>query len=71
MKAILYPRYGPPDVLQLKEVAIPKLADHEVLVKLCAASVNPLDSGVVRGTGRLRVCSTQNERHSALISQAE
>ena len=53
MKAIVYTRYGPPDVLQFKEVAMPAPADNQVLVKICAASVNPSDSGLVRGAGRL------------------
>ena len=68
MKAILYTQYGPPDVLQFKEVAIPMLADHEVLVKLCAASVNPLDSGVVRGAGRLTGTGLLNPKRKALGS---
>jgi NADPH:quinone reductase-like Zn-dependent oxidoreductase len=43
MKAIVYTKHGPPDVLQFKEVATPTPADDEVLIKLYAASVNPLD----------------------------
>jgi NADPH:quinone reductase-like Zn-dependent oxidoreductase len=36
-------------VLRFKEVATPAPADNEVLIKLCAASVNILDLGVIRG----------------------
>jgi NADPH:quinone reductase-like Zn-dependent oxidoreductase len=43
MKAIVYERYGPPDVLQLKEVAAPVPADEEVLIRIHAASVNGSD----------------------------
>ena len=49
MKAIVYARYGPPDVLEFKDVATPVPRDDEVLIKLFAASVNRLDIGGMRG----------------------
>lgn len=49
MKAIVHTQYGPPDVLQFKEVAKPTPADDEVLIKIHAASVNPVDWHLMRG----------------------
>ena len=50
MKAVLTTEYGPPlDVLQLREVATPEPSEDEVLVKLYASSVNPLDDFAIRG----------------------
>src|SRR5437868_316071 len=43
MKAVVYTEYGPPEVLQLKEVAKPIPADDEVLIKLQAVSINRSD----------------------------
>lgn len=43
MKAIVYPEYGPPQVLQLKELEKPKPRDGQVLIQVHAASVNALD----------------------------
>ena len=50
MKAIVYHDYGSPDVLQLQEIEKPVAADNEVLIKVRAASVNPLDWHFMRGT---------------------
>jgi NADPH:quinone reductase-like Zn-dependent oxidoreductase len=49
MKAIVYTKYGSPDVLQCQEFAKPTPADNEVLIKLSAASANPFDWHVMRG----------------------
>ena len=49
MKAILYTQYGPPDVLQLQEIAKPVVSDDDILVKVCAASANARDWHFMRG----------------------
>jgi NADPH:quinone reductase-like Zn-dependent oxidoreductase len=49
MKAIRFDRYGPPDVLELRDVDVPAVGDDEVLVRVRAASVNPLDWHFMRG----------------------
>jgi NADPH:quinone reductase-like Zn-dependent oxidoreductase len=43
MKAVFYHRYGPPDVLEFGEVPEPKITERQLLVKVHAAAVNPVD----------------------------
>ena len=49
MKAIVFAKYGPPDVLQFQEVARPVLKDNDVLIKVHAAALNAADWHLVRG----------------------
>ncbi|HEX3416952.1 MAG TPA: NADP-dependent oxidoreductase [Stellaceae bacterium] len=50
MKAIRIQAFGGPEVLQLDDVAIPQPAEGELLVRIHAASVNPVDYKIRRGT---------------------
>jgi NADPH:quinone reductase-like Zn-dependent oxidoreductase len=49
MKAAVYTRYGPPEVVQIVDVEMPVPKDNEVLIEVRAASVNPLDGGLMKG----------------------
>lgn len=49
MKAIVYTEHGPPDILKLTDVEVPVPKDRQVLVKVRAAGVNPLDWHLLRG----------------------
>jgi len=49
MKAAVYTKYGPPDVVQIVDVEMPVPKDDEVLIGVRAASLNPLDAGLMKG----------------------
>jgi NADPH:quinone reductase-like Zn-dependent oxidoreductase len=49
MKAIVQERFGPPDVLQLVDVDLPRPGPDDVVVRVHAAALNPYDWHMVRG----------------------
>jgi NADPH:quinone reductase-like Zn-dependent oxidoreductase len=49
MKAIVYHNYGSSDVLKCEEIEKPTAGDDEVLIRVRAASVNPLDWRMMKG----------------------
>jgi NADPH:quinone reductase-like Zn-dependent oxidoreductase len=53
MQAIVYSEFGPPDVLRLAEIDKPVPQKRDVLVKVRAASANPLDWHFIRGEPRV------------------
>lgn len=50
MRAVVYDRYGPPDVLRIESLSQPSPAARQVLVKVAATSVNLSDWETLRGT---------------------
>jgi NADPH:quinone reductase-like Zn-dependent oxidoreductase len=53
MKAVLYHRYGGPEVLEYADLPEPAIGDRQVLIKVHAAGVNPVDSRLRRGAPRI------------------
>jgi NADPH:quinone reductase-like Zn-dependent oxidoreductase len=55
MKAVVWTRYGSPDVLQLQDLERPTSKDNEVLVKVHAASINSWDWELLDGRARINL----------------
>jgi NADPH:quinone reductase-like Zn-dependent oxidoreductase len=49
MKAVVYTEYGPPDVLEIREIKKPVPNDDQILIKVRAAAVNPFDWHLMEG----------------------
>jgi NADPH:quinone reductase-like Zn-dependent oxidoreductase len=52
MKAIRFHEFGSPDVLKLEDVPVPVPANDELLIKVYATSVNPVDWKIIKGARR-------------------
>jgi NADPH:quinone reductase-like Zn-dependent oxidoreductase len=50
MKAVVHRQYGSPDVVKLEQLARPTPKDDELLIRVRAAAINPLDWHYMRGT---------------------
>jgi NADPH:quinone reductase-like Zn-dependent oxidoreductase len=69
MKAVVYTRYGSPDVLRLTDVETPAPKDNEVLVKVRAVSLNASDWEMLRGKPLYsRIAGPLRPRHHILGS---
>jgi NADPH:quinone reductase-like Zn-dependent oxidoreductase len=55
MKAVLLYSYGDPAQLRYEETAMPPYGDNEVLVRVCATSINPIDVKVRSGAAKSRI----------------
>jgi NADPH:quinone reductase-like Zn-dependent oxidoreductase len=70
MKAVVMHEYGAPDVLKYEDVPDPVPGAGEVLVRVAAAGINPVDL-VLRTRARVRhICRSSFRRSSAGISPA-
>ena len=68
MKAIVCTKYGPPDVLELKEVKKPTPKEDEALVKIHAASLNAADLETLRGQFWVRITAPRKPTYKILGS---
>ncbi|RBQ15460.1 NAD(P)-dependent alcohol dehydrogenase [Spongiactinospora rosea] len=71
MKAIVYDRYGPPEVLRYAETATPAIGDHDVLVRQHATALNHADRVLMRGLpGIVRLVSGPRRPKRPVLGRA-
>src|SRR6266403_4446945 len=74
MKAMIVREYGPPEVLKLEDVPRPLPKENEVLVRVIASGVNPVDTLIVSGKYAKEIGThlplTQGYDIAGLIEQA-
>jgi NADPH:quinone reductase-like Zn-dependent oxidoreductase len=63
MKAIIAPKYGGPEILELRDVEIPSPKPNEVRVKVYAASLNAADFEILKGAWTARFLSPLRPRY--------
>ena len=69
MRAVVYDRYGPPDVLRMAEVPVPAPGPAQVLVEVAATSINLSDGECLRGTPLYaRIGGLRTPKHRTLGS---
>ncbi|KQQ94129.1 alcohol dehydrogenase [Leifsonia sp. Leaf325] len=69
MRAVVYDRYGPPDVLRVEEVAVPSPGAKQVLVEIAATSINLSDwEGLTGSPGYARLGGLRAPRRRVLGS---
>ena len=69
MRAVVYDRYGPPEVLRVEEVPVPSPGANQVLVEVAATSINLSDwEGLTGNPGYARIGGLRAPRHRVLGS---
>ena len=77
MQAIVQEKYGSAEVLELKEIERPTIGDHDVLVRVRAAGVNPADWALMNGFPYIAVpplctdCSSHATRFEGRTSRVK
>lgn len=66
MKAVVWTKYGPPEVLQQQDLERPVPRDDEVLIKVRAASINSWDWELLNGQGRINLGGRLKPPHKVL-----
>ena len=66
MRAVVWTRYGPPEVLKLQEVGRPAPKDDEVLVRVHAASINSWDVELMDGVAQITFGGRTRPPHKIL-----